>query len=429
MKKLLSLVLVAVMLFSMAAIAQADDKIVVTVWHTRGAGSNGDMIASSVKTFNETIGAEKGIEVVELYQGGYPATKSAIMTAIGTNDQEIIPEVVVLERAAGVPDLAIEDRLVDLTPYVEKSGINMDNFQQALLGFSYYEDALVALPYIRSTPVFYYNKTMADAKNLTAPTTIEDMIAFAKALTVVDEATKETTTYGFYMPNDPAWFIANMMWQMNSSLFNDEGTSIPCLEDGALLKALTAWREWVDEGWCMIPPASGSISEMFLTGKMASQFASSGSMANLINKAEFEVGVCFLPYWDTPSAPTGGGNIAILKDNPQASIDAAWEFLAFLMTDEQVALNAVNTGYLPSTKTSVESEVITSLWAEKPQFRVSFDQLAIAHELPWCEFKADFEDQMTVVCGQLIQSREITAEEAIAALKDAAEMIYLEYGL
>ena len=433
MKKLFSLLLVLTMLLSLAGIAQAEEPIEepikVTVWHTRGSGANGEMIAASVKEFNETIGAEKGIVVEEVYQGGYVDCKSKIMNAIATGDQNEIPEVVVLERAAGVPDFAIDGRLVDLTPYVEASGLDMDNFQQVLLGFSYYEDQLISLPYIRSTPVMYYNKTMADAKGLTAPTTIDELIAFGKALTVVDDSINTTTTYGFYMPNDPAWFIANMVWQMDSALFSDDGTQVPCLSDGTLLKALTAWREWVDEGWCMIPPASGSISDMFLQGQIASIFESTGSMANIINNAEFEVGVCFLPTWGTPSAPTGGGNIALLKDNPQESIDAAWEFLNFLMSDEQVALNSVNTGYLPTTKTSVETDIIKSHWEAHPQFRVAFDQLSIGRELPWCSFKAAFEDQMRIICGDLIQSRTITAEEAVQKLQEALDMIYLEQGM
>lgn len=429
MKKLLSLVLAAMMLLSLASLAQADEPIKVTMWHTRGSGANGEMVAASVAEFNATIGAEKGIVVEEAYQGNYVDSKSKIMTAIASKNMDLIPEIVVLERAAGVPDMAIEGQLVDLTPYVEASGLDMDNFLPALLGFSYYEDQLVALPYIRSTPVMYYNKTMADAKNLTAPTTIEELVEFGKALTVVDEATKETVTYGFYMPNDPAWFIANMMWQMDSALFNDEGTSIPCLEDGCLEKALTAWRSWIDEGWCMVPPASGSITEMFLQGKIAARFESCGSMANMINKAEFEVGVCPLPTWGTPCAPTGGGNLAILKENPKESIDAAWEFLNFLMSDEQIAKNAVNTGYLASTKTSVETDIVKQQWNEHPQFKVAFDQLETARELPWCDFKADFEDQMKIICSELVQSRTITAAEAVEKLKEAAQTIYMEYGI
>ena len=49
-------------------------------------------------------------------------------------------------------------------------------------------------------------------------------------------------------------------------------------------------------------------------------------------------------------SPTGGGNIAIIgQGNDDQVIEAAWEFVKFLMTDDQVAENAANTGYLPTT--------------------------------------------------------------------------------
>lgn len=431
MKKLVALVLATILVLSVCALALAEtkDPITVTMWHTRGAGKNGDMIQSSVDEFNATIGLEKGIVVEHLYQGGYVPTKSAIMNAIATGDPDIIPEIVVLERAAGTPDFAIDGRLVNLQPYVDAAGIDMQDFQQTLLGFSYYEGELIALPYIRSTPVYYYNKTMFDAAGLVAPVTIEDLETVGKALTKKNDA-GETEVYGFLLLNDPAWFIANMLWQMDSGLFSEDGKTIPCLEDGTMEKALTAWRRWVDEGWCAVPAAtsaSNNMTDMFYNGKLGSFFASCGSMANILATAEFEVGVAFLPTWGTPSAPTGGGNIALLKDNPQEYIDAAWEFIAFLMTGEQIAQNSITTGYLASTKSSVETDAIKALWEAQPQFKVAFEQLAIGNELPWCAFKADFEDQLTIVCGELIQSQTITPAEAIAKLKETAEEIYMEY--
>lgn len=432
MKKLFALLLVTVMLVSAfgVALAQSSDPVTVTIWHNRGAGKNGEMLDSSVAEFNETIGKEKGIVVKSLYQGGYDDSKSAIMTALATGDQEIIPEIVVLERASGVPDFAIEGELVNLQPYVDASGLDMNDFQQVLLGFSYYNDELISLPYIRSTPLYYYNKTMFDAAGLTAPKTIEELEADGKALTKKNDA-GETTTYGFLLDNDPCWFIANMLWQMDSALFSDDGKHIVCLEDGTLEKALTAWRQWVDDGWCAAPASANAhdtMMDMFFNGNLASFFASSGSLSNVLTNANFEVGVAYLPTWGTPSAPTGGGNIALLKNNPQEQIDAAWEFINFLMTPEQVAKNAAMTGYLPTTKSAAETDTMKKLWAEHPQYKVAFDQLSIGHELPWCGFKADYEDQMYIVCGELIQSQTITAQEAVVKLTEAADEIYAEYG-
>ena len=80
MKKLTTLVLlVLVCCFTCCALAE---NVTVEVWHPRGAGANGEMIAASVAEFNDTIGAEKGITVVETFQGGYGEVVTATMNAV-----------------------------------------------------------------------------------------------------------------------------------------------------------------------------------------------------------------------------------------------------------------------------------------------------------------------------------------------------------
>ncbi len=431
MKKWFALFLVLCMSFSMAAALAEKAPITVEIWHTRGSGKNLEMIQSSVATFNETIGKEKGIEVVEVYQGGYPDTLTKTMNAIAAGEQ---PELVVLERAAGVPVMAADGVLADLTPYVEASGLDMENFAPILLAYSYdAEGQLISLPYIRSTPVYYYNKTMFDEAGIEAPKTIDELVAAGQALTKVDEATKETLVYGFAMHNDPAWFQQNMLVQLGSNVFSEDGLSVPALEDGSMLKVLGAWREWVDAGWCwpfVSTDAETTMKEMFYQGKAASFFASCGGLANVLlaaSEAEtpFEVGVAFLPTWDTPAAPMGGGNVAMIEEgNSQEEKDAAWEFLAFLMTDEQIAQSAAFTGYLPTTKTSTETDIIQKLWAENPQYKVAYEQLSIGQEIPYSEYKSDFETAWRSACSLLIQDRSIDAEQAVKQLQDEASIIF-----
>ena len=50
------------------------------------------------------------------------------------------------------------------------------------------------------------------------------------------------------------------------------------------------------------------------------------------------------------SAPLGGGSVGIIgKDHTDQEIAAAWEFVKFLMSDQQVAANHIETGVLPTT--------------------------------------------------------------------------------
>ncbi|MCD8045494.1 MAG: extracellular solute-binding protein [Clostridiales bacterium] len=49
------------------------------------------------------------------------------------------------------------------------------------------------------------------------------------------------------------------------------------------------------------------------------------------------------------------------ENHSQQEIAAAWEFIKFLLEDEQVAENAADTGYLPITYSSTETDTIQEL--------------------------------------------------------------------
>lgn len=426
--KVLGMLLAVCMLFSAGALASVPtvtEPITIEIWHTRGSGANGDQIAAAVEEFNATN--EFGITVVEVYQGNYVNTLAKTMQSLaaGTN-----PELVVLERAAGVPVLASQGVLLDMTPYAERDGFETTNIPEVLLGYSYYNGELISMPYIRSTPLFYYNKTMfAEAGYDMPPTTIEQLIDAGKKMTKVENG--ETVVYGFEMLNDPGWFIQNMLYQLGSNLLSEDGMSVPALEDGTMLKVLSAWREWVDEGWTKSPDVTSAESAMkdrFNQGKVASYFASSGGMTNILKNAKaagVDVGVAYLPTWDIPAAPTGGGNVAIIeRGKNEQQMAAAWEFIKFLMSDEQVANNAAATGYLPVTYAGVQTDTIQNLWAQTPEYRVAFDQLEQAQELPFSPYKSEFEEALKVVCSELIMDRSITPEQAVETLKQEASIIF-----
>ena len=55
----------------------------------------------------------------------------------------------------------------------------------------------------------------------------------------------------------------------------------------------------------------------------------------------------------------GGGSIGISSEgNSEEEIAAAWEFVKFLMSDEQVAANHIETGVLPTTYSAVEGDTL-----------------------------------------------------------------------
>ena len=283
MKKLVALALSLVMLISAASTALAyspEDPITIPFWHTRGSGANYEVLKASVDAFNETVGKEKGIIVEEIYQGNYNTNVTKIQLGSQSGD---IP-VIAVTSSAHTAMLLDANLTADMAPYMAETGFDLNNLLNVFLNVPAIHDGEVhTLPYVRSTPVFYYNKTMADAKGLTAPKTIADMETFCKALHTVNAATGEVDTWGFLMLEDTSFIQGGLLWSTGSSLVAEGGTS-PALENKSLLRLFSDWRRWVDEGWCKpyAPTnASAECTELFYRGKLAAFIASCGSLGNI----------------------------------------------------------------------------------------------------------------------------------------------------
>lgn len=429
MKKRISLVLALMILLSLCSFARAEQEpLHIEFWHTRGSGANYEVLKNSVDTFNATIGKEKGIFVEEIFQGGYA---------------DIVPKLEMASQSGGMPavggtsgvraSILLDDGLLaDMAPYAAKTGFDFSVFFESLLDVPGNENGQIrSLPYVRSTPVFYYNKTMADAKGLKAPETVAELEAFAKALNTYDPATGDGC-WGFELLNDTTYLQGSFLWQLGQPLVGEGGTA-PCLE-GSLLKLFTDWTRWIDEGWCRPFDSTGAqntATEMFCQGKLACFVASCGSLSNIYKfskEAGIELGVSYYPTYDIDNRAVsiGGGNIILMAGNSEEVTSAGWEFIQFLMSDDMVAAEAIGSGYLPTTKTVENNEAMAKFWEENPLFKVAYDQLAWGHceETPKFLDRTEFKTNVSNVTSQLIQERNITPEQAIEQIKSISAHLF-----
>lgn len=425
MKKLVSLVLALMMVLSLASVASAaDEPLIINFWHTGGSGGLQAAVQYAVEKFNTTVGAEKGIQVVETYIGGYDPLCSQTQLAIQAGEQ---PQLFIMANTQ--IGWFIEDGvLADMAPYAERDGWDMSNIMDCfMLSMGNQNGELHSVPFFRSTPMLYYNKGMADAANLTPPTTIAEMEDFAKALYKVD-GSGEVQVWGFECYKDFGYLNAANLWQLGSSMFSEDGTTSPALEDGTMLKVLSDWRRWVDEGWCrpFDSTNAGSIMrELFSQGKLGCFWYSCGGLRNVMAECEasgVELGVMPFTTYDAnnPVSEIGGGNVGIIAEgNTEEQIEASWEFIKVLMSDDVVANTHIATGYVPVTKSASVYPRLLEEWDKNPMTRVAYDQLgtAMPQEYPYVPFLQDF----TVVCWDasslLIQDKSLTPEEAVEYIK------------
>lgn len=421
MRKMMALILVLALLLSITSLTSAEkEPIIVNFWHTGGSGALADAVNFATEKFNTTIGKEKGIEVVPTYIGGYDDLTAKIMLSVRAGEQ---PQVAILANTM-VGWFMEDEVLADMKPFADADGFDVSNILEPfMLTMGNRDGKLHSVPFFRSTPILYYNKGMADAAGLQPPKTIEELEAFAKALYKVGPG-GEVEVWGFEIMKDFGYYNAANLWQLGSSMFSEDGSKSPALEDGTMLKVLSDWRRWVDEGWCRpfdSTDQSAKLQELFFQGKIACLWMSTGALGNMVRGSTengIELGVTTFTTYDIekPISMIGGGNVGIIgTGNSEEQIAASWEFIKMLMSDEVVANTSITTGYVPVTHSVAKYPRLVEYWEANPMAKVAYDQLgtAVPQEFPYVPYLQDF----TIVCWDasslLIQDKSLTPEEAV----------------
>ena len=138
-------------------------------------------------------------------------------------------------------------------------------------------------------------------------------------------------------------------------------------------------RELPQHSWTAQAPGPGpSMVSGFLAGDVAMFMQSSASARYVIDNADFEVGVAFIPHpedTEREGVVIGGASLWVVDDKDQAEKDAAWEFMKYLQTKEVQAEWHVETGYFAINPEAYNEELVKDAYAEMPQLRVTVDQL------------------------------------------------------
>ena len=428
MKKLFVVLLMGALLASAQGLAFAEavgvtEPITITFWHARGSTVDAEWLAKSINKFNATN--TLGITVEGVYQGYFSDVQAKTLASIAAGDPPTIAEI----SCTAIPVLATQDLLVDLTPYVERDGFDMDNIVEAVSDYIYYDGQIITMPYTRGTAIMYYNKDMYAEVGLDrAPTTLEELNHYAKLIYENSDGAVKGIGYTI----EANYYQHYLIQSLNGmGILDADGSGASCLEDGSLLRFLTDWFEWTEEGWCAVPAlssASSVVQENFNNKSLAAFVSSSNRATTISNNAKangINLGMAFTVGYGGYSAPIGGGSLGIInRGNTDQEIAAAWEFMKFLMTDEQVAGNHVATGVLPATYSSIETDIIQECWAENEGYKLSYEQLDFASEIRFSPYVSEWSSIVKSAMSQLIQGRNITPEEVVQNLKDEAAALF-----
>ena len=160
------------------SIAENTEVIEIEFWHALETQYE-PTLNKVVDEFNKT---HDDIVVKPMYIGAYAALNEAIVAAHAAG--------------AGLPGVAMANIpfvagygaggvCEDLGPYIERDGFELEDFGEGLRKAGEYEGAQIALPFLVSTEVVYYNNDLMKELGLEMPEKWADMTEFLEKGSIV----------------------------------------------------------------------------------------------------------------------------------------------------------------------------------------------------------------------------------------------------
>lgn len=399
--------------FAAPAVLKQSGPIEVLYWGAF-ADALGEAEAEMVRMFNESQ-----TDIVLNYESqlNYEALDQKLTAALAANQA---PDVVLLSDVWWFKHY-LNNTIAPLNDFISANNIDIADYQDSLINEGYRDDVYWWMPFARSTPLFYYNKTMFDAAGITElPATWSAFAEVAPSLVQGDRKAFAHPSGASYI----AWLFQGVAWAFGGSYSTPEFEMT--IDSPETVAAGEYYRASVADGWASTPD---DINTDFENELAAAMMASTGGLrrtkTNVADK--FEWATAFLREEVQFGCCTGGSGLSIIANSAPEKQEAAFKFIEYATSVEGTTWWSQNTGYMPVRKSAAEGEEMQAFFAENPNFKTAVDQLALTKAQDAARVFVPGGDQ---IIGSGLEAITINNEEAEIAfadvkaeLEDAAEPI------
>ncbi len=342
----------------------AGKRTTVTYWSSWG-GKNGEAMQKLVDDFNAS---QQAVTVENQFQGTYEETAQKLAAAITARQ---VPDLVVMSEVTW-NKFYLNKTLQPLDDLFKGAGLDPKGYVDPLINEGTRQGKIWWVPFARSTPLFYYNRTLFKEAGLPdrGPKTWNELRDWGKELQKLNKP--DLKAYAFTnAKNYNAWHFQGNVWQWDGR-YSDQNLDV--LINGDKAVAAGEWlRRFVHEDKLGYMAPDQSVD--FTNGVCAMTQQSTGSLGGIVAAAKFDVGTAMLPEQDKFGCPTGGAGLGILAAAPDDRKKAAVEFLKFLAQPAQVTFWSRQTGYMPATKSAREAPEMQQYFTANPNYKVAVEQL------------------------------------------------------
>lgn len=382
MKKAFALILALILLLGMVPGVFAEEKIELTLFYP--VNVDGPLVALLEKLCEDFTAENPSIVIKPIYTGNYDDNIIKLQTAFEAGDQ---PDMVI-NLGTNRFSMVYSDYALCLDELIARDGGDeyINDFVESFMIDSYVDGKIYSIPFQRSVNILYYNKDMFAAAGLdpeVAPSTWDELVEYAQKLTLRDE-NGNVTQWGVALglsTGSAQWTFTGLALQNSldgSGLATDDGKAVlfntaENIEALQFVLDLQQKHKVMQEGII----ANGDLPTMFKEGTVAMIENSTGGMTS-IAASGVNFGVAMLPGPRRNGAPTGGGNIYICNGIPEAHQEAAWKFIRFVTDPERVAQWSVDTGYVATRYSAMETQTFKNYLEIRPQAAIGMEALKYA---------------------------------------------------
>lgn len=335
-------------------------------WWSNHPGSSKDIETEIISRF-EKENPDIKINLIDAGKN-YEEAAQKFNAALTGSD---LPDIVVLSDVWWY-NFAINGQIANVDELAKEANVDLSSYVQPLYEDYAYDGGHFALPFARSTPLFYYNKDAWKKAGLPdrGPKSWDEMDKWATKLA---DANPDMQAFGWGDAVDYlGWIFQGPLWSKGGA-YSDEWelkfTDPKTIEAVEWLKKVTDEKE----GYSYV---GNDMAMEFSTGRAAATVLSTGDLSGITENAKFDLGTAFLPNPNGDGAcPTGGAGLAIPADIDKNRQIAAIKFIDFVTNDQNTAYWSQNVGYMPVRKTAMELDEQKKFMEENPNFKTAIEQL------------------------------------------------------
>lgn len=281
------------------------------------------------------------------------------------------------QYGTNMPQLATSPMLVDLTERVNAAEYDWNDFFEGERAVATVDGRVLGVPALVDNLAVVYNKDLFAAAGVPEPTndwTWADLRSAAAAVT--DPANK---VFGLVFPADASetmvWQYIAMLWAAGGDILNEDNTEA-IFNQAPGVQAAQTLVDINDDGSMYLDyqPDSGKYGQLFNAGKIGMVITGPWDLGGF---PDVNYGVVYMPAFAAGGSheTIAGPDNWVIFDNGPERVDAAWEFLSYMTSPDQVLQDSLDTSHMPTRASVAQMPEFQEFYAKYPGTEVFVDNL------------------------------------------------------